>query len=377
MNAITQPHSKPLWKRINKLFSLLVIIPTLTSIIYFGLIASDVYISNAKFVIYSPQTPTSTGGLTGLLQGVGIGSDSSSAAYAVHDYLLSRSALQALQTKLDYQRLVSQKNIDPFDRFGGWIWFDTAFEQLYRYYKQKVEVNVDTTSNISTITVHAFTPTDAAKINAELITLAQTLVLRMNVRANQNAVAFYKREVTQSEKQLQAAALALANYRNRSRVFNPAPQANLNAQLISKLQDRQITAQVQLGQLQFSSPHNPQISTLKKGIEEIRKEIVRQSTAVVGNTKSLASKSVAFENLSLNKDVAEKRLAASLSALEQARVQAQKQQFFIETIVAPNLPDEALEPRRWQGVLATLVVGLLLWGVFSVIFAGIREHHER
>jgi capsular polysaccharide transport system permease protein len=63
--------------------------------------------------------------------------------------------------------------------------------------------------------------------------------------------------------------------------------------------------------------------------------------------------------------------------LQLARIQAQKQQLFLEAIVAPNLPDEALLPHRLRNILATFLIGTLLWGIFSVIFAGIREHNDR
>ena len=127
----------------------------------------------------------------------------------------------------------------------------------------------------------------------------------------------------------------------------------------------------------LDTPRNPQIPLVKKSITEIRAEIERQSANVAGSPNSLASKSVPYERLMLDQTFAEKKLAAAISALEQARIQAQKQQLFIETVVTPNLPDDALEPKRARGVLATIVVGLLLWGVFSVIFSGIREHHDR
>lgn len=374
---MTDPQPKPLWRRINRLFLVLVALPTLVSGLYFGLIASDVYISQSKFVIYNPQTPTPASGLGGLLQGVGLGNTSSTAANAVHDYLLSRDALGDLQHTLHYRQMVSRPGIDPFNRFGGWVWFRTTFEQLFRYYTRMVGNDVDATTNISTLNVDAYTAADAQRVNQELLKLAQQLVNQMNARANQNSVQFYKQEVAQAEAKVQSTAEALAHYRNQARVFSPAPQANLQAQLVSKLQDQLLSAQVQLGQMESNAPNNPRIPLLKKGIADLKKQIAGQSAEVVGKPGSLASKSVEFERLSLAQGLAEKELGAAITSLEQARIQAQKQQLFIETIVTPNLPDEALEPKRWRGVLATLVVGLLLWGVFSVIFAGIREHHDR
>ena len=160
-------------------------------------------------------------------------------------------------------------------------------------------------------------------------------------------------------------------------MFSPAPQANLQAQLVSKLQDQQLAAQIQLGQMEINAPKNPRIPLIKKAIADLRQQIATQSAAVAGNSESLASKSVEYQRLDLAQSFAQRELAVAISSLEQARIQAQKQQLFIETIVAPTAPDEALRPRRLRGILATIVLGLLLWGVFSVIFAGIREHHDR
>ncbi len=377
MTESQHPPRKPFWQRINKLFLFLVVIPTLGSSLYFGLIASDVYISQSKFVIYNPQTPSPGTGLGGLLQGVGLGNNSSYAANAVHDYLLSRDALQDLQKTLHYRQMVSRQGIDPFNRFGGWVWFDTTFEQLYRYYTRMVGDEVDATSNISTLNVDAYTAIDAQRVNQKLLTLAQQLVNRMNARANQDSVQFYQRQVLAAEAKVQAAAEALARYRNHSKVFSPAPQADLQAQLVSKLQDQQLAAQVQLGQMELNAPKNPRIPLIKKGIADLQRQIANQSAEVAGNHESLASKSVEYEQLNLAQSFAQKELAAAISSLKQARIQAQKHQLFIETIVQPNKPDEPMLPRRMRNILSTTIITLFLWGIFSVIIGGIREHNER
>lgn len=364
-------------RRINRLFLITVILPTLIASAYYGLIASNVYISESRFIIYNPQmTPGATSGISSLLAGAGL-SGNSYGVYAVQDYLLSRNALASLQTSLDVKAMYSSPQIDWFNRFGGPLYLRKTFENLYLYYKTMVSDGVDATSNISTIKVQAYTPGDAERMNAQLLKLAQHLVDQINARADENSVRFYQAEVNKNEAKVEDSAVAMATYRNLHGVFNPAPQSALQLQLVSKLQDQLIQEESRLAQMLLHTSDNPQIPALRKAIESTRAEIARQTAKVAGASNSLASKSVAYEKLALSMNFAEKELAASIAELEQARIRAQKQQLFIETVVTPNLPDEALEPKRMRGILAVFVLGLFLWGIFSVIIAGVKEHHDR
>ena len=44
------------WERPNPLFLLVVVAPVLASILYFGFLASDIYISESRFVVRAPET---------------------------------------------------------------------------------------------------------------------------------------------------------------------------------------------------------------------------------------------------------------------------------------------------------------------------------
>ena len=374
-----QPHSdrKPIWQRINKLFLFVVAIPTLISTLYFGLIASGVYISQSKFIIYNPQTASTPTGLGGILQGVGIGNTSNNAANAVHDYLTSRDALLDLDRTLQYRKTVSNSSIDPFNRFGGWFWFDTSNEQLYRYYTRMGGDQVDSTTNISTLNIEAYTARDAERVDAELLRLAQNLINRMNGRANRASVQYYEQQVQRAEQRALSASAALANYRNSAKLFSPNPEASQQAKLIGDLRSKLLQTQVRLSALESSAPSNPQLGTLRQSVKALKLQISHETSKITGSDSSLATKSIKYEQLALAQHFAETRLTEDLQLLAQANTIAQKQQLFIETIVKPNLPDEAIRPRRWRGVLATFVITLLVWGVLSVILAGVREHHER
>lgn len=361
----------------NRLFWVTVIIPTTLASIYFGLIASDVFISQSKFVIYNPQSPSPTAGGLGTLLAGSVFSNGTYGVYAAQNYLQSRDALAQLQRSLNVEAMYSGRHADWVNRFGGLIYFRKTFEELYQYYGHMVGIDVDPTSNITTLTTDAYTPDDAQKINAQLLAQAQQLVDRLNAGANAEGVKFYANEVVKDESQVQAAAMAIAHYRNAHRLFAPAPQSAIELQFIAKLQDHLLQQESTLAQMMVNTPLSPQLPMLKRAIAATRTQIDAQQARVAGAPNSLASESVEYERLTLNQSFTEKRLAAAITALEDARIQAQKQQLFIETVVAPNKPDQALQPRRFRGVLATLIVGLLVWGVLSVVVGGIKEHHDR
>ena len=84
------------------LFLAVVVLPTVAASSYFGLIATDVYISESRFILRSAQRPAREGGLNALLQSTGLPGFQRSVedAYAVQDFMLSRDALRQLDTAL-------------------------------------------------------------------------------------------------------------------------------------------------------------------------------------------------------------------------------------------------------------------------------------
>jgi capsular polysaccharide transport system permease protein len=85
---------------------------------------------------------------------------------------------------------------------------------------------------------------------------------------------------------------------------------------------------------------------------------------------------VEYERLILERTFAERQLATALTSLEQARNDAQRKQLYLERIVQPNKPDMALEPRRLKAIASTLAFGLIVWGILTMLAAGVREHQD-
>ncbi len=362
--------------RVSRLFLGVVVIPTVLSVLYFGIIASPVYISESRFVVYSPgQHFSSGGGLAGLISGLG-GSYSTSASQTIAAYIHSWDAMKALDQAV-HLRQVYSRGVDFLDRFGGVFYPRTNEVRLWRYYQHMTQDGLDPGTGISTLKVQAYSPATAQRMNTFLLDRSQDIVNQLNAGAREQAVRFARRDVRQARSALQDATVALTDYRNHRRVISPLAQSRLQLNLVSRLQDQLIQERTQLAAIQSHAPHNPNIPVLQSGIGALKREIHRAKAQITGDRQSLASKDTEYETLQVNQAIAQKLLEAAVTALEQARITAQKQQLYLETISRPNRPDAAQLPRRIEGILATLVISLMVWGVLVVVIGGVKEHHDR
>jgi capsular polysaccharide transport system permease protein len=360
-------------KGVNRIFALTVVVPTAIAILYFGVIASDIYVSESRFVVRSPQRQSQTSVVGALLQGTGF-SRAQDDTYPVIDYIQSRDALKELN-RGDYI-------VDAYGNHGDFLshfsrHLDGSFESLWKYYgKHIVSVDLDSTSAITTLQVRAYTASDAAKINETLLEMSERLINRMNERAAVDTVQFAQQQVDLAAAKAKDAAAALASYRNSYTVFDPEKQSALQLQQVTSLQTQMFAAQTQLIQLQSISPQNPQIPVLKTSIATLEKQIQEATGGVTGGANSLSNKAAAYARLQLDSQFADKQLASTMAALENARAEAQRKQLYLERLVQPNTPDVAIEPKRLKGIFEVFALGMIAWGVLSLLLAGVREHHD-
>jgi capsular polysaccharide transport system permease protein len=360
-------------RNMSRLAFLIVVLPTLFSVAYFGFIASGIYISESRFIVRSPE-PQSASPLGFILKGAGF-TRSQDDSYTVQDFIISRDALHTLDDRLSLRKAFSSKRVDVFNRFPGLDWND-SFEALYKYYQKHVSVQIDSASSIATLTTRAYTSEDSLRMNQLLLEMSEVLINRLNERGRQDMISFAIQEVADAEKKSKAAALALASYRNEKGVIDPEKQSPTSLQQIAKMQDELIATKNLLAQVHLVAKDNPQIQTLELSAKSLKTEIDAENIRVAGGDRSLASKAAVYQRLVLEKEFDDKMLASAMNTLEQARNEAQRKQLYLERIVQPSKPDAPMEPRRVQGVVATFILGLVAYGILTILMAGIREHKD-
>ncbi len=355
------------------LFIVTVILPMLVAILYFGFFASDVYVSESRFVVRSPDKPAASG-LGTILKSAGFAT-AGDEVYAAQSFAASRDALRAINKNGAFERAYTRPGIFVFDRYNP-FGFAGSFEDLYKYFAGKLQLKNDNKTSITTLTVRSYTAEDAYRFNEHLLKLSETTVNRLNERGRKDLIRYAEREVDAAKAQSQSASLALAAYRNQSGVLDPEKQAEVQMQMVSKLQDMLIAAKAELAQLKRFTPQNPRIPVVESQLASVQSEIDQALGKVVGNRRSLAAGAVRYQRLFLETQFADKQLTAALASLESARNESRRQQAYVERIVEPNLPDAPIEPRRLRAILATLALSLIAYGILRMLLAGVREHAQ-
>jgi capsular polysaccharide transport system permease protein len=354
-------------------FLLFVVLPTLLATVYYGLIASDVYVSQSRFVIKAPgQKSMPTGTLANLIQTSGFGGGEQETK-EVLDYIRSRNALADLQRQMNVRALYEESGADFLSRFPR-PFRERSFESLFKYYQTMVSASPDSESGVAVVEARAFRPEDAQNINARLLLLSEQLVNRLNQRAERRAVAEAEARVMHAESRVRKARVALSGFRNRQEIIDPAKQATGVLEISNKLVTEHATLQAQLELMERVAPANPSIPALRARISALGSEIAAQNARVVGTPTGIASKVGGYENLLAEQEFAQQTLTAAGTMLEQARAEALKQQYYLERVVDPNLPDSAQLPNRLKNILVVLGASLCLYLIGWMLVRGILEH---
>lgn len=350
-----------------------VVAPTLLATIYFTLLASNIYISEARFVVRSPDKPAQSQ-IGILLKGVGF-SNAGDEIFAVRDFVSSRDAL----TQVNKDDLVEKAYRDPkagiFDRFDP-LGFSGTDEDLFEFYSDHTAIAYDSTSSILTLEVRSFDPVSAQTINRRLLEASEQLVNRLNRRGQDDLIRYATTEVDEARIRARESAVQLAEFRNRAGVVDPSEQAKVQLQMIAKIQDDLIASRNQLRQLEAFTPKNPQIPMLRVRVRGLESEIGQSLSSLTGGQKSLARSAVEYQRLLMDSQFADRQLVAAMASLNDARNEARRKQAYVERIVEPNLPDDSREPRRLWGILSILALSLVAWLVLRLLVAGVREHQD-
>jgi capsular polysaccharide transport system permease protein len=359
------------------LFIALVAVPDLVVCVYYGLLASDQYVSEAKFTVSSGAIPKMDG--LGAVTGVPpilIVQDTQ----VVTSYIGSRAMVEQLERTAGLREAYSESSIDWWSRFRK----GKPIEKFTDYWERMSDTSISFPSGIVTLTVRAFNPEDAKRIADAVIAQSENLINDLNERMRKDTVLASERDLQQASQNLGKARIQMESERNAEGLIDVGQTSKVLNGLISGLQtDLLIAQQHYNSELHYVTADAPQMKVLKSRInamqsqlEQMRAQLTSHTEQGIGATadKALSGKMTKFAELDLEERIAERRYETAAASVEAARMVGERRMLYLHEVVAPALPEDAKYPRRLLNIGMTILVSLLAWAATVGALHFVRNH---
>ena len=349
----------------------LLLLPSILATLYYGLIASDQYESEARFVVRSANRPEMSGTLSFLVQlGLARSQDDS---FIVQDFIGSRDAVAQLKARLPLDRIYGPAGADFLARWPSVI-YGPQEEELYKYLKGMISVVHSERTGISTLKVRAFDAADAKAVADALLSMSEDLVNRLNGRLQTDAIASSAAEVKNAQERLIAAQTRLTEFQNRELTVDPVRNAVALAELIARLSAELGMVQAQIAEMKSGAAGSPQLGALQRKATALQQQISDERRRIADDRDGLATRIAAYERLQLEREFARRMLAGTESELERSRREAARQMLYLEQVVGPSSPDYSTMPKRFSAIITVVCLNTLAALGVWLFVTGLREH---
>lgn len=353
---------------------LVLVVPNAVALVYFGLVASDRFESETRFTVRTSE-PLRTN--DALAEASGIPS-----ALIVQDtqiianHVVSRAMLDRIARDIDLHEVFGRQDVDWHARLPA----DATAEDVLDYWEDMASVSIAPASGIITIKIQAFSAAEAHALNEIVVAASEELVNDMNERIWRDVTGAAAGEVELATAQLSAARINLQEARNRAGILTIDSASSSLSALLTQVQGEKIALEYEFqSRREMVSEDAPQMRVLANQIEakdrqiaDLRRQIA--STGSVGG--NLADQSTIFTQLEMEQALAEARVAASITALEQLQYVSQQKLLYLSPFLEPTMPDDARYPRRLLWITLFLGASLAAFAVLSALLSVARTRFD-
>jgi capsular polysaccharide transport system permease protein len=327
----------------------LVVLPTLISSVYFGLVATSEYESTSIFVIErrapDPSVDFSAAVTpnrevedhTSVNSKVGSKSQSGSLvreeALLAKDYILSRDMLAALDRETHLLAHYENPTVDFLSRLSA----NSGKESAHDYFLKKLSVNHDPNAATITVKLRAFDSKTAMLASEVILQATERMLCDLSAPARKDRLALAELEVQRARAQSAQLDATLANRKG--------PDA--------------------------SKPPQPRGTSQQPALAPQRNSDAGQPTLAAAPPLPASD-----AQLALRAELVQRRLARAEEQLLRLTDEAKGKDRYVVRVAGPSEPDEATYPRRGRAVLTTLLFSIVGMGILSLLFSAIREHTD-
>ena len=376
VGTLSQRRGAQLWSlAVRGSFVLLCVIPSLVGTVYFALIASPQYVTDAKFTVQ--------GGEALRLEGVGMLTGLPSLAAVqntqiVTHYVKSRAMVEGLLELLDVRKMYGSEKIDYVSQFN----VKKPIEKLVDYWQGKIATSIELPGGIVTVAVRAFSPEASLDLGKAVLTLSEKLVNGINQRIWQDNIRSAERDFEAASNRLADVRRRMEQMRNSEGILDASKTGSSLIGIIAELTKEKLRLEQQYDtQIRWVSPSALQMQLLKARIEivasqvhEIEASMTAQRSGNANGTKVLSDSMKRFSEVELESRIAERLFASTASALALARAGAERQYIYLKVFTKPALAEDSIYPKRALSIVVICCGSFVLWATLAGLGSAIRNH---
>lgn len=370
------------WTLVSFLF--LVLAPMAAVVYYYVAVAADRYAVETKFAIRSVSGSSPTDFL-GIVSTVSTATSTITDSYIVVDFIESRDLIDRLNERLDLVEIYNHPNADILTRLDP----EKTVEDVVTYMQRMISVYFDTSSQIITLEVQAFTAEDAESVSAAILDICDALVNEISERARNDAMRNAEKEVARVEAQLDDHRRALNAFRQSQQDIDPAASAGAQIQLLGQLEGQLADSRARLVSLKgFLNEDAPSVRILNSQIVALEQQLETQRNRLGSGDRpsgsspssegasdeTLTARVGTYEDLAVDLQFLQQAYVTALASREAARLEADRAQRYLAAFVKPATPQRSTYPKRVQNILIFASFAVMLWGIGVMIVYVIREH---
>ncbi|SDX82022.1 sugar transporter [Roseicitreum antarcticum] len=352
----------------------MILLPLALVMAYLFVVAEDQYASNTGFTVRQEDSASASDLLGGLSQFVG--SSSGGNTDVLFEFIQSQEIVEEVQADIDLIGHYSQNW--PRDAVFS-IWPDATIEDLLWFWTRMVRVSYDRSSGLMDVQVRAHDPQVAQDIALRIVAESESMINALNATARRDTTINAERDLEVALERLRLAREAVAVFRARTQIVDPQADIQGRMGVLSNLQQQLAQALVEFDLLlQNTSDSDPRtvqarrrIEAIRARIEDERRNFTEQDVTVDGtNYPDLLAR---YEGLRVDQEFAEQTYRAALTALDQARSNAQRQTLYLATYIRPTLAQRPQYPERWVLTGLTFMFLTMIWTVAALVYYSIRD----
>jgi capsular polysaccharide transport system permease protein len=354
-----------------------VVLPMAVAIVYYVFFAVDRYVSSAQVVVgdQSGNAAQQVPGLALLMSS--LNPVSRQETLYVSQYITSFDMLNVLEEKLNWHQQYAKQWKDPL----FWVASKINREELLEYYRRLVTVTYDDATGLLHVSVQGLTPRFAQETLKVILDASERFVNNFSKHIARDQVRFAQEELKKARLNYEEKRDALIQFQNDHKLLDAQAAAQSQAAIIAALESNLATERANLkGLLSSLKPDAPQVRQQRIKIDALERQLATEKNLLAsptqGHGEHMNSVAANFRKLMVDAQISEDAYKLSVSALENARIEANKKVHSLLTVVTPNLPEGALYPDRIYNLCTLFVVLLFVYGLTRFIIASIEDHRD-